>query len=575
MPRTINLSTTNLHTKIKNDLNNELTSAQNSSEVKRVFGKQRFAEGLIQSLLSKPSGPERALRVYYEDGSLKEFLNLLVEMERETSGDRDFRAMRDEKVSQLENLDNRDERYFVGNLRNKVGGGITTQLGRVILTAEGKNQLFLTGGGDLEVAFRNQMGKSFIEKVHKRFTDLQQNTMHYNKELAKDRALNAAHFHVQVETMLQDPSISKKSAHAVARNQTKPLYQGLLQPSGLKSATDAVLVARDKLPVDDALLCGQNRESEVSVGKDRLKQLRSTVKLPQNDGTRLLHSHLGDMRYRVCRLMQRDHNIQEATKIVVQQAKDNQTYVLRDAHGKIEPAEVFAKEYFDRDTNFEHFEMALAQMISEAGLDPAGAAFAAAGGRAMIAVAGDEGSSGRARPNALAIVTAMPPRHVDSDDESGTSSGSMDLSPPTQKKKRRQMDRGGSLDGGSSLRRSSISGRLPGLSMGVGAPFDDFTDLATASSSAPGSSGPGIRQRKAPKRQASGSGSLSGNAVGEPNEMDGQEEWTYWLMIEKGDWPRCPGFKDVAQYLASDAGTEWRSKKGIFKVASATELFEW
>merc|ERR1719504_629752 len=113
--------------------------------------------------------------------------------------------------------------------------------------------------------------------------------------------------------MLQDPSISKKSAHDVARNQTK-----------------------------------QNRESEVSVGKDRLKQLRSTVKLPQNDGTRLLHAHLGDMRYRVCRLMQRGHNIQEATKIVVQQAKDNQTYVLRDAHGKIEPAEVFAKEYFDR-----------------------------------------------------------------------------------------------------------------------------------------------------------------------------------------------------------------------------------
>ena len=68
---------------------------------------------------------------------------------------------------------------------------------------------------------------------------------------------------------------------------------------------------------------------------------------------------------------------------------------------------------------------------------------------------------------------------------------------------------------------------------------------------------------------------MSGNAVGEPNEMDGQEEWTYWLMIEKGDWPRCPGFKDVAKYLASDAGTEWRSKKGIFKVASATELFEW
>ena len=421
MPRTINLSTTNLHTKIKNDLNNELTSAQNSSEVKRVFSKQRFAEGLIQSLLSKPSGPERALRVYYEDGSLKEFLNLLVEMERETSGDRDFRAMRDEKVSQLENLDNRDERYYVGNLRNKVGGGITTQLGRVILTAEGKNQLFLT-----------------------------------NKELAHERAMNAAHFNVQVETMLQDPSISKKSAHAVARNQTKPLYQGLLQPSGLKSATDAVLVARDKLPVDDALLCGQNRESEVSVGKDRLKQLRSTVKLPQNDGTRLLHAHLGDMRYRVCRLMQRDHNIQEATKIVVQQAKDNQTYVLRDADGKIEPAEVLAKEYFDKNTDFEYFE-----------IDPAGAAFAAAGGRAMIAVAGDEGSSGRARPNAL----AMPPRPVDSDDESGTSSASMDLSPPTQKKKRRQMDRGGSLDGGSSLRRSSISSRLPGLSMGSWSTF--------------------------------------------------------------------------------------------------------
>ena len=557
MPRTINLSTTNLHTKIKNDLNNELTSAQNSSEVKRVFGKQRFAEGLIQSLLSKPSGPERALRVYYEDGSMKDFLDLLVEMERQTSGSRDFKAMRDEKVSQLENLDNRDQRYYVGNLRNKIGGDITTKLGRVILTAEGKNQLFLTGGGDLEVAFRNQMGKSFIEKVHKMFTDLQQNTQDYNKDLAQHRALNAAHFNVLVETMLQDPSISKKSAHAVVRNQTKPLYQGLLQPSGLKSATDAVLVARDKLPVDDALLCGQNRESEVSVGKDRLKQLRSTVKLPQNDGTRLLHAHLGDMRYRMCRLMQRGHNIQEATKVVVQQAKDNQTYVLRDADGKIEPAEVFAKEYFDRDTDFEYFEI-------EAGLDPAGTAFPAAGGRAMIAVAGDEGSSGRARPNAL----AMPPRSVDSDDESGTSSASMDLSPKTQKKKR-------PLDGSSSLRHSSISSRLSGPAMGGGAPFDDFTDLAMASSSAPGSSGPGIRQRKAPKRQASGSGSLSGNAMGEPNEMDGQEEWTYWLMIEKGDWPRCPGFNDIAKYLASDAGTEWRSKKGIFKVASAKELFEW
>ena len=53
---------------------------------------------------------------------------------------------------------------YSGNLRTQKGD-ITSRLGTVTLTAEGKMQLFLNGNGALEIALRNEVGKRWIEKL--------------------------------------------------------------------------------------------------------------------------------------------------------------------------------------------------------------------------------------------------------------------------------------------------------------------------------------------------------------------------------------------------------------------------
>ena len=56
----------------------------------------------------------------------------------------------------LELLDNRDERYYIGLLRYQAGNFSTRKLN---LIADGKMQLFMNGNGPLEVAMRNAVDK--------------------------------------------------------------------------------------------------------------------------------------------------------------------------------------------------------------------------------------------------------------------------------------------------------------------------------------------------------------------------------------------------------------------------------
>ena len=56
----------------------------------------------------------------------------------------------------------------------------------------------------------------------------------------------------------------------------------------LNSGTDAVLCAQDdKLSVQDALLCAQGRDDEVSIGPVELKKRRATVKSVTETGTQI------------------------------------------------------------------------------------------------------------------------------------------------------------------------------------------------------------------------------------------------------------------------------------------------
>ena len=80
--------------------------------------------------------------------------------------------------------------------------------------------------------------------------------------------------------------IPESVARMKLRNHARYTYQALLP--AFKSGTDAVLCAQDdKLSVQDALLCAQGRDDEVSIGPVELKKRRATVKSVTERGTQI------------------------------------------------------------------------------------------------------------------------------------------------------------------------------------------------------------------------------------------------------------------------------------------------
>ena len=148
MPLTKKLRTDDLHVEIRQKF---LEQDEGQGVIQRVDqqlggNNQRRVELWVQNMLAQKSGPKRALEILYDRGSAHEFLKLLESVEGQADDARDFITLRDEKIRALEALDNRNERYYAGNLRTK-DGSITKHLGAVSLTAVGKMQLFLNGNG--------------------------------------------------------------------------------------------------------------------------------------------------------------------------------------------------------------------------------------------------------------------------------------------------------------------------------------------------------------------------------------------------------------------------------------------
>jgi hypothetical protein len=113
---------------------------------------ERKLEDMIHRILREKSGPTTVLEVFFTDGSaIKVFKQMDAIDEYEN-----FESFLSEKMRNLELLDNRDERYYIGLLRKQAGNFSTRKLN---LIADGKMQLFLNGNGPLEVAMRNAVDK--------------------------------------------------------------------------------------------------------------------------------------------------------------------------------------------------------------------------------------------------------------------------------------------------------------------------------------------------------------------------------------------------------------------------------
>ena len=316
-------------------------------QLRSVFGDQRVIEGWVELFLAKPSGPKKALELLYDKGPFRAAVRFISYMEDKASGTpRTFEELEEQKIRSLAILDNHDERYYRGNLRNPRN---------VKLTAEGKQQLFLNGDGAVEIALRNVMGKRFVEYVQQAHEDLKHKIKDYNQALESERGLSSEHFHAQVAHAQEAQGLSKASAKAAVQNADRHVYGALLKPAGFNSGTDAVLCAKGILSEQDAILCGQKRAAEVSIGKEALADERHKVKSVANEGTRVLHSHKNDIRYRALRLQKGDPTLStaKAMQIIERQAIENETYVLRDANGNKESPFEHAKAYFDKESDFE------------------------------------------------------------------------------------------------------------------------------------------------------------------------------------------------------------------------------
>ena len=255
-------------------------------------------------------------------------------------------------------------------------------------------QLFLNGNGALEIALRNEVRKRWIarlvemEKEEKRVRDL------YNEDLEEERKRARAELDFQVAHLVSQ-GIDETTAVSMIRDAKRHIYQALLNPVGIKSGVDGVLVARGKLRADDAQKCGVERENDTSIGKEEVRRLRQTVKGFGNEGTRILHSREADLSFQATRLMMNDPTmtLDEAYKIVKQQCLDNQMFVFRNRDGEIESAEEHCRLYFDKRHDKEIKRVELAIQAAEAEAAAAGAAAAGPNGGVM-AVEGGGGGGG-------------------------------------------------------------------------------------------------------------------------------------------------------------------------------------
>jgi hypothetical protein len=270
-------------------------------------------------------------------------------------------------------------------------------------------QLFLNGNGALEIALRNEVGKRWIarlvemEKEEKRVRDL------YNEDLEEERKQSKAQKDFQLEH-LKSQGVEEQSARGMLRGCKRNVYQALLNPVGIKSGVDGVLVARGKLRVDDAQKCGVKRENDTSIGKEEVKRIRKTVKDVGLEGTRILHSREADLSFQASRLMMNDNmKPNEAYKIVKQQCIDNQTFVFRNRDGEIESAEEHCRLYFDKRHDKEIKRVELPIQAAEAEAAAAGAAAAGPGDgveRLALASGGSVRASSMASPGGAARTTS-------------------------------------------------------------------------------------------------------------------------------------------------------------------------
>ena len=300
---------------------------------------ERKLEDMIHRILKEKSGPTTVLEVFFTDGSAIKFFKQMDAIDKHEN----FESFLSEKLRNLELLDNRDNRYYIGTLRNQAGNFSTRKLN---LTADGKMQLFLNGNGPLEVAMRNAVGKPWLEKLVHLENEVRRQRMEYNKEHAQKRALSTEYFNDQLQCMMGQ-GISESVARMKLRNHARYTYQALLPV--FKSGTDAVLCAQDdKLSVQDALLCAQGRDDEVSIGPVELKKRRATVKNVTDRGTQIFHSRQADIRYQEHLLMTQGVDALEAAKIVAQQSKDSGCYVFKDRDGAPLPPKEQADLYFNK-----------------------------------------------------------------------------------------------------------------------------------------------------------------------------------------------------------------------------------
>jgi hypothetical protein len=78
---------------------------------------ERKLEDMIHRILKEKSGPTTVLKVFFADGSaINNFKQMDAIDEHEN-----FESFLSEKLRNLELLDNRDERYYIGMLRKQAG----------------------------------------------------------------------------------------------------------------------------------------------------------------------------------------------------------------------------------------------------------------------------------------------------------------------------------------------------------------------------------------------------------------------------------------------------------------------
>lgn len=576
-------------------------------------------------MLAQPSGPKTVLRILYEDGAALEFLKLLKSIEGNASNAaRNFNDLVNDKFSDLQRLDNHDNRYFHGILCTKTGE-FFKKPSRVKLTAEGKMQLLLHGTGPLETALRNVVAKPWIERLVLMESKEKQLRTGYNDALADERALSTHKYHCQLQTMIADGK-PKGSAISTLRGAQVKTNKAILPD--FKSATDAALCAEGKLSEADAILCKQGREDKLSMPAHEMKSLRKTVACVSNKGTRVYHIASEFIRHEATRLILKGVDPSKAYSIIQKQHVDSQKWVALDEFDNPEPPAVQADIYLNKKYDFQQFRKE--QQMQDA-IPPAGAG---APPPAPLAIPQeDAGSSSRHGKRRLAPGGKEDALDDFDDASSSTSSStsSIDLSPSllrTKKKQRRQSTSskaGGNIpprpmvgrDGVEKfeIRRISDSrtykGRhefwvewtgydqsdncwlprdvlladVPETLAAYEANPSSFKARASApkrgtKGSLPVAAGPNVRAGKISASGGSASKAPSGGAASHATDKEEEGLWSPKLVVIKDEWLSNvksgePSFNDITKYLNSDDGIAWRQHWNVFKVATAKELLEW